>query len=293
MKSLFAALLLLAVSDASSFPYVIDYSGLPKTYCVERAGRCMEPAPLLPLQAGDRVSIVQSAAGENSPTIDLWVDGAPHVIDVHNSPFCVGRIGGSCTAALEQQPPVAISSNQKKMLDSVRTVLRDANSDAHSQVSFYRGLEHPLLIAMLRSPKRARTGTTAELRFAWLGGTPPFYVTVKRGSEIVAQREALSNEARFNVQLPEGRYELSVRGQSPRPDVENFDVIAARSLPHQSAADATALQTLPPQIAVVAYAAWLAKQGPEWYLAAYEALNAVPDDFPPAAQLRLYLTEGP
>ena len=101
-----------------------------------------------------------------------------------------------------------------------------------------------------------------------------------------------------SLTLTHGTYRLEIVDAQNREAAATFDVIAKNEVPAPAPELAAALndpalkQMLTPQALATCEAAALAKQGPQWYLAAYEALLTVPDTFSEARQLRYRLSEG-
>lgn len=321
-RSLTAVAMLLALSPAvvRAAPALLgvgvqSYDGPAGAFQVLRNGQPVALTPFMPLEVGDQIAVL--GAGQQSVSLVIrlrYGDGSTSdaSVDAHSSPYCVGAPDGKCSVPASLWASAASGSSDKSVAAwsrvgaSIGSLLREANDDyfsARNESLVARGTSSPPSIPMLgASPRPATPIVDGALAFPWFGGVAPFKARLYAGTSPrpIAERSGLTaNVVRFeSLTLTHGTYRLEIVDAQNREAAATFDVIAKNEVPAPAPELAAALndpalkQMLTPQALATCEAAALAKQGPQWYLAAYEALLTVPDTFSEARQLRYRLSEG-
>ncbi len=320
-RSLAVAAILVALSPAAgrSAPALLavevqSYDGPASAFTVLRNGQPVALMPFMPLQVGDK--IVVPGAGEQPVSLVIrftYGDGSTSdaSVDAHSSPYCVGAPEGKCSvpASLWSNPTSGSSVSVaawRNVSASVGSLLAEANADyfsARHESLVARGTSAPPSVPMLGgSPRPATPIVDGALAFPWFGGVAPFRARLYAGTSprpIVERSGLRANVVRFDsLNLTRGTYRFEIVDAQNREASATFDVIAKGEIPPLAPELAAALddpslkQMLSPEAIATCRAAALAKAGPQWYLAAYEALLQVPDAFSEARQLRYRLSEG-
>ena len=296
------ALLAAVLPGHSDVAYVYSYEGFAANYAVQRAGKTEPVAPFLPLQTGDRVSVL-AATGANGRKLALVlsIGGLRYTVNASNSPFCIGPKGTGCAAnaALSSGAANPALTVLKNILASVAPIFGEAQEDAYSSqqeamTGHRQGTAEPPKIPMLPAAPIARAALkSSALAFAWLDGKAPFKIQLSGGTGCAARQSGVSaNSATFrNLRIAPGTAcRLRIEDADRQAVSAGFEVVAPQALPGLSIDQIVNDPDLP---ADVLKAALLARQGRQWYLAAYQAVaDAADDPQHQALQLRSWLAEG-
>lgn len=285
-------------ADQAQISYVYGYTGLASAYRITHAGKTQTIAPFLPLQNGDRVTIVRSSNSGVRSVVTLSIDGVLYSVDAAHSPFCVGAASGKCTAGAHPSAP----SNPaltilKHVLASIAPIFGEAQDDyysSHVDQMVSRGVPSPPSIPMLpRSPLAVTPATSTSLSLQWLNGTPPFTVTLYSGDTAVARKTGVvqNSVTLDDLRLTAGTYHVVIEDSQHLKGDGRFKAVA-EDLPNPPLPIDKIAPYLPPAQLATVRAGLLAHRGMQYYLMAYQALAPLPDDAPQAGQLRNWLAEG-
>ncbi len=295
-------------SGASGVAYIYSYSGYSDAYRVTRDGKTLAVAPLLWLAPGDRIAIVSPRDRFGNPSvITVSVNGELTRIDAAHSPFCIGAASGICGSS-PVVPSLKSVQNEtlaglRRVLTSVAPVMREAHDSAYSsqvdQMTTQGSVVPPApVIPMLPSaPLAVEPVSAAVVAFGWLGGQAPFTVTIfslSSSRPLVTQPSVSRNSVTISgVQLTSGRYAVRVEDALGRTAQGAFQCING-DLPPLPIDQIGGGITLPVSTIAIIRAGLLARQGRQYYLAAYEALASLPDDGPggDVYGMRTWLAKG-
>jgi hypothetical protein len=155
----------------------------------------------------------------------------------------------------------------------------------------------PLQIPLAANSAAKLSSGQRSLALAWTGGAPPYQVRLQReGQEGLVLEANHIDQTRFRskpVELSPGAYRLTVSGASRKGvnlSVLNVMVVPADQLPK---APTTLLSPAQPDsLRETVYPAWLASQGQEWALEAYQRALPWLDEHEPAQWLMYCLEKG-
>lgn len=298
-----------ASTAAADVNFVYSYQGYSDAYrIVDRNDKRKPVAPLAPLSNGDVVSVVaaEDRAGKKTAIV-LSIAGEHFTVTASNSPFCVGRVGGDCKAGWAQQALESAQQNSivkvfDSILASIVPIFSQAQDDSYSTQSAQmvaRGAQTPApQIPMLpASPLAVEPASSSLLAFGWLGGRPPFTVTVLPASSEnpIAQRTGVvQNSVTIEgMHFTPGRYRVRIEDASNQKISGTLQCVAG-GLPALPIDDISGDLQMPPAAVATIRAGLLARHGLQWYLAAYQELAPFTDDAPngQVQNLRYWLSEG-
>ena len=282
--------------------FVYQMTGKSSAYRINRDGKAESITKRFLLFDGDQIAVSEPKDQSGKPAvITLWITGRLYNIGFADSPFCVGQAAPGCKSESAGGVQNPVPKVFWSILESVASIVEEARGDAYSsQVDqmVSRGPSAPPSIPMLpSSPLAIQPQSAPILAFEWLGGQPPFAISVVSPSShqiVTHESGVLPNSVAFkNLQLAPGTYHVRIvdaAGQKARGDFQ----CVAQPLPALSIDGVSEDLQLPPDAIATIRAGLLAKQGVEWYLAAYDMLAPFPDDGPGGQvhALRYWLAEG-
>jgi len=299
------AVIMAATGTSNAVCYIYSYTGYSDAYQVVRGGKTISVAPFLPLLDGDRVIVVRPRDKSGTvSTLTVSLNGQLQAVDGAHSPYCVGKTNGDChgadasyTASATGNPALAVFKN---ILASIAPLFGAAQDDAYSsQVDqmVTRGLGGPKVPMLPASPVPIEPANSTVVAFAWLGGTQPFTVTVTpaSGSQPLVTKTGVTanNIVLSGLQLAPGTYQVQIQDAQQQKATGTFQCVNA-SAPTTPIDSISGDIAIPPATIATIRAGLLAHRGQQYYLLAYQALAALPDD-PPNGQvhnLRSWLAEG-
>lgn len=262
--------------------YVEKIVGELREIRIERDGRLLTPALLLPLQAGDRVTAL-------APGSELYaqVGNRRVVVTLRNSPYSVHPVGA---------PPGFITRLGSTLM-SVGARLTTQYVRSSSPVSTSsRGREGPLSMPLVQDGV-SRIGTHhAALALAWDGGAAPFHVEV-RGPDGHTLAAADAEEWRARLPLPArglvpGLLHIVIQDRTGDGMRRSVDVVPQESVPVGSADLSD--QDLPPELRTLLAADFLVQTHRRiWTFEGYQDVAPLADSYEPARLLRDCLEAAP
>lgn len=286
--------------QAPAVAYVLSYAGTAANYSVVRGGKSERVAPFFPLQSGDRITIAgRTDSAGHALQIVLAIGGERQTVAAENSPFCIGPKTAGCAGNAQLSAGAnPVATVFKNILASIAPIFGEAHDDYYSAqqdaMTGHRGSEPPE-IPMLPGAPLARVGAADSLTFAWQGGTAPFRVEVLQRGRIIAEKPAAENFVTLSGlrRIRNGIFALRVVDAQRQVAGGAFEVVPPASLPSKPVASLSGAASALGSNAAVVNAALLARQGRQWYLAAYQMIANVPDDPDhQAVKLRDWLSEG-
>jgi hypothetical protein len=281
--------------------FVYDMSASPAAYAIMREGQTQSVADRALLFDGDTVKVLEERDRlGKAAIITLWIRGRLYSVDFANSPFCIGSVSSACksqSAGIEGNPIPKIFWS---VLESVGSIFEQARQDTYSsQVDqmVARGASSSPTIPMLpASPLAIEPVGSPILAFEWLGGEPPFAVLIRAPSGQTAaklQGVEANSVAIEGLHFVPGRYRVKIADAQGRTASAEF-ACSTRTLPVLSIDAMGDVSGVPAVVISSMRAALLARQGREWYLAAYQILATLPDDAQKGQvhDLRFWLAEG-
>lgn len=274
--------------------YVTDYTGPAAGYRIISSVRAKRVAPLLPLDPGDRISVLSRSGGRRL-VLHLTVDGRNYTVDAQHSPLCIAQASPGCKViAPARSAPNAIVTAWRNIFASIASLLRTAKDDQDTgsrvaSVGRPAGpVASPPLLQLAGGVEAARIDGKG-FAIAWSGGRAPFSVRIiSAGGALVST--AATNERAVVMRaltLPPGAYTVKIVDANGAFDDGQVAVVGPQSIP-AVACPPDVDQTLCP----VVEAAQLAKQGKRWYLAAYEKLALAPQLGDVGRRLMRWLAKG-
>jgi len=264
------------------------YDGERDAYRLHRDRERLPIAIYQDLQKGDRLSVDQ-------PGLSLWLkrdDGTTEVLTSRNSPYWV-EDGGKAPGVLDQLLAFAGEFLSIGMDDgSARPSVVTAGSRGDEP-------EPPRPVRFPLAPSgTARLGEGPRpLRLFWVGGEPPVRVRLLREGATEPLLELslrdLAGNAERRLELPRmrlrpGPHVLELRDARRRIRID-LEIVAAAALPRPSA-DLGPDEQDP--LRANLYAIWLASQGDEWVLEAYQRAKALAAEHRPARAFGYSLEAG-
>ena len=278
-----SSLLFLTVSiTALAATWIVDFTGEPEDFRLERGNQTLPVEIYQQLQPDDQLSVLVdgsfiSLKQDDGRRIEIRKNNSPYVIrDQGKPPKAMNNLWHGFCAWLTKQ----------RLEDADRPV-----------ISIYtRGEPVPPLSLPLapRATVRLSTGTRS-LYLAWQGGEPPYQVrlTNAAGKELLKQSDIAApggNTQPFKtapLHLQPGQYRLIISAAQHQATVA-VEVVPATPLPPPATlagiTDADIRQTL--------QALWLASQGEIWRLEAYQRVMPLEGHHQPARLLRYSLEKG-
>ncbi len=282
VTSLGSLLLLAASITASAATWIVDFTGKPDDFRLERGNQTLPVEIYRQLQPNDRLFVLVDGS-----VISLKQDDGRRIeIQKNNSPYLI-RDQGKPPAALDNFLHECCAWLTRQRLEEVdRPVIG----------IYTRGEPVPPISLPLAPGAKIRLGAgTRSLYLAWQGGEPPYQVrlTNNAGKELMKQSDIAApggNTQPFKttpVPLKPGQYRLTIR-DAQRQAAVAVEVVPAISLPLPATlagiTDADIRQTLE--------ALWLASQGEVWWLEAYQRVMPLEGQHRPARLLRYSLEKG-
>jgi len=277
------SLLLLAVSiTASAATWIVDFTGAPDDFRLERGNQTLPIEIYRQLQPNDRLFVLVDGS-----VLSLKQDDGRRIdLRKSNSPYLIRNQG---------KPPTALDN----FLHGCRTWLTRQRLEEVDRpvISIYtRGEPVPPISLPLVSGATARLSAgTRPLYLAWQGGEPPYQVrlTNTAGKEILKQTGIAApggNTQPFKtapVPLKPGQYRLTISDAKSQARV-TVEVVPAIPLPPP----ATLAGVTDTDIRQTLEALWLASQGEAWWLEAYQRVMPLEGQHQPARLLRYSLEKG-
>ncbi len=277
------SLLLLAVSvTASAATWIVDFTGEPDDFRLERDNQTLPVEIYRQLQPNDRLFVLVDGS-----VLSLKQDDGSRIeIRKNNSPYIIRDQG---------QPPAALD-NLWHGLCSWLTKQRLEEVDRPVIGIYTRGEPvQPISLPLVPSATTRLSAGTRPLYLAWQGGEPPYQVrlTNAAGKEIMKQSDIAApggNTQPFktaSLPLTPGQYRLII-SDAQRQAAVAVEVVPVTPLPPPATlagiTDADIRQTLE--------ALWLASQGEIWRLEAYQRVMSLEAQHRPARLLRYSLENG-
>jgi hypothetical protein len=280
VTSLFSLLLLAASMTVSAATWIVDFTGEPENFRLERGNQTIPVEIYRQLQPNDRLFVLV----DDSSISLKQDDGSSIEIQKSNSPYVIQDQG---------KPPAAPDN----FLHACRTWLtRQRLEEADRPVIgiYTRGDPVPPISLPLAPAAKVRLSAgTRPLYLAWQGGEPPYQVrlTNAAGKELWKQTGIAApggNTQPFRtapVSLKPGQYRLIISDDAKRQVIVAVEAVSAIPLPPSATlagiTDADIRQTLE--------ALWLVSQGEAWWLEAYQRVMPVEAQHRPARLLRYSL----
>lgn len=299
-----AALAAPAASASESLAYVYDYNGPASAYVIERDGRNVPLTPLLPLNPGDRVSVKPAGGAPGSTTknyIALTIARHPVTLYAASAPYCVGAPDGDCS---KRAGPIAAATGGnalENMLTYLGSILVGPHDDKYadqteSMVSRGSHGAPPIEIPLLSRKGQRLVAGTRQLALEWLGGTPPFDVSVYRNGvtrALATGRVGARAIALPGVTFETGTYRVEIVDAEQQSGVAEFAVVPADAVPKPSRDDETALAdpALSADLRTTLEAALLTRQDANWSFEAYQRVAPLAATCPPAELLRYRIAD--
>jgi len=274
--------------------YVTDYTGPAAAYRITNSVRTKRVAPLLPLDAGDRISVIPSSAGRRL-VLHLTVDGRNYTVDALHSPLCIAQAAPGCkVVAPARSAPNAIVTAWRNIFASIASLLRTVKDDQNSggrvaSVGRPAGaLAAPPLLRLAGGVEPARIDGKG-FAIAWSGGRAPFSVRIlsNSGTNVSTVTTGQSAVALRTLTLPAGAYTVKIVDAGG-----SFDDGQLRVLDPQSIPAVTCPRNVDQTLCPVVEAAQLAQKGKRWHLAAYEKLALAPHLNDVGLRLMRWLAKG-
>jgi hypothetical protein len=262
--------------------YVEKIVGELREIRIERDGRLLTPALLLPLQAGDRVTAL-------APGSELYaqVGNRRIVVTFKNSPYSVHPVDA---------PPGFITRLGSTLM-SVGARLTTQYVRSSSPVSTSsRGREGPLSMPLVHDGVSRIGAHRAALALAWDGGAAPFHVEI-RGPEGQALAAADTEEWRARLPLPSpglvpGLLHIVIQDRTGDRMRRSVEVVSQKSVPANSTDLAD--PDLAPELRTLLTADFLVQTHRRiWTLEAYQDVAPLADSYEPARLLRDCLEATP
>jgi hypothetical protein len=282
VTSLGSLLLLAASVTTSAATWIVDFTGAPGDFRLERGNQTLPVAIYRQLQPADRLFVlvddgVLSLQRDDGSRIEIRKSESPYVIrDQGKPPEAMDNLWHGFCAWLTKQ----------RLEDADRPVIG----------IYTRGEPVPPISLPLAPGAKVRLSTgTRPLYLAWQGGEPPYQVhlTNAAGKELMKQSDIAApggNTQPFKtapLHLQPGQYRLII-SDAQRQVIVTVEVVPTTPLPPPATlagiTDADIRQTL--------QALWLASQGETWRLEAYQQVIPLEGHHQPARLLRYSLEKG-
>lgn len=274
--------------------YVTDYTGPAAGYRITSSVRAKRVAPLLPLDAGDRISVISASPGRHL-VLHLTVDGRNYTVDALHSPLCIAQTSPGCkVVARARSAPNVIVTAWRNIFASIASLLRTVKDDQDTgsrvaSVGRPAGtVAAPPLLQLAGGVDPARVDGKG-FAIAWSAGRAPFSVRIisANGAPVAT---ATSNQRAVVMRaltLPPGAYTVKVVDAAGAFDDGQIAVVSPQSIPV-----VTCPRDVDQNLCPVVEAAQLAKQGKRWYLAAYDKLAFAPHLDDVGRRLMRWLAKG-
>jgi hypothetical protein len=271
------AIVLMSALPASAEIWVKDFNGQPEQYKLLRNGKNFGIQYYLVLKKGDQIWV------DKGQKLNLESDdGQIIVIKSSNSPYLV-QDEGKAPGVLTNLVSWAGEWFNAKVEDGT----------AQPVVSLVTRAEiTPIVLSLASAQPVKLMADTRPLHFVWEGGDPPYRVQLlSRDNKMVVLNQDGIKEPRYDspsVFLNPGAYQLKINDQGRNVEV-NLEVVANQDLPKPPSELSTekndsARETL--------YSLWLAAQGKQWVLEAYQRAVLWQNQYPPAKWLMYSLEKG-
>ena len=282
MTSLGSLLLLAASVTASAATWIVDFTGAPDDFRLERDNQTLPVEIYRQLQPNDRLFVLVDGS-----VLSLKQDDGSRIeIQKNNSPYVIRDQG---------KPPAALEN----FLHGCRTWLTRQRLEEVDRpvIGIYTRGEpvQPISLPLVPSATTRLNAGTRPLYLAWQGGEPPYQVrlTNAAGKELMKQTGIAApggNTQPFKtapLHLQPGQYRLTIRDAQRQATVA-VEVVPTTPLPPPATlagvTDADIRQTLE--------ALWLVSQGEAWRLEAYQRVIPLEAQHRPARLLRYSLEKG-
>ncbi|HKE61789.1 MAG TPA: hypothetical protein VKB33_04920, partial [Nitrospira sp.] len=252
--------------------YIERIVGDPKDVRIDRQGKSMQPAILLPLRADDRVFLKQGSE------LYLQLGNRRVVIAEKDSPYRVPRVDAP-PAFLTRLRSTLVSLGAKLTSQYVRSSVPVSTSS--------RGHEGPLSMPVVEDDVSRLGSHRTTIHIAWEGGTAPFAVQVLSGNGKTFATKERIQEWRLQLPwmpgaIPEGPARIVVEDGAGQRISKLINLVPVHNLPER-----VAQGDLPPTLhAVIAADQLIQANRRQWGFEAYQDLAALADSYEPARLLR-------
>lgn len=272
-----------SASTVASIGYVEQLEGDIDGIRIERNGKSLSPAVLLPLQTGDRL-----LALNRDSAISVLIGNRRVVITTKESPYLVPPV---------DQPPGFLTRLQSTLI-SVGAKLTSQYVRASVPVSTSsRGHEGPLSLPLIEDELSKVGAERTLLHVAWEGGAPPFVVRLMtRGIEAAVRRD-VADTWRTSLPIPRdgnspGIIQIVVEDSAGDRVQKSIAVVPTTALPPLPAV--LREDGLPPTLKTLLIAdALLLSNRRTWGLEAYQELAPLAESYEPARLFRDCLETAP
>ncbi|BCA54599.1 hypothetical protein W02_17390 [Nitrospira sp. KM1] len=257
--------------------YVEQLAGNLDSFSIERAGRTLSPALLLPVQTGDRLSV----RGRGN-ILSLQCGNRRIRVTELESPFVVPP---------NATPPGFLSRLGVLLLDVGGRLTTQQAKSVTKVATSSRGHDEPLAIPLLQGRTSHLALPDKTLYVAWAGGSPPYEVrvtSVKSESRQIAALGGIEDQraiVALSHSLPIGFAQVEIIDHDGSTARGLFEVIPAKRLP---TAEAALNDTdVPASLKQILWMDALLKDSPaEWSFQAYQVISPLVPESQPAQALR-------
>jgi hypothetical protein len=252
--------------------YIERIVGDLKNIRIERQGKSLQPAILLPLRADDRIFLGQGSE------VSLQLGNRRIVIAEKDSPYRVPVVDA---------PPAFVTRLRSTLLSLGAKLTSQYTRSSVPVSTSSRGHGGPLFMPVVED-ENSRLGThRTALNLAWEGGTAPFVVEMLSGQgQRLAKQERVENwrlRLMFGTaSIPEGPVHIIVEDSTGTRISKLIHVVPASALPAR-----TPQSDIPPALhAVIAADELIRTNHKQWGLEAYQDLAGLAASYEPARLLR-------
>jgi hypothetical protein len=259
-------------ASARDIGYIERIVGDPKDIQIDRRGKLLQPAILLPLRPDDRVFLKPGSE------LYLQLGNRRVLIGDKDSPYRVPTVDAP-PAFLTRLRSALVSLGGKLTRQYVRSSVPVSTSS--------RGHEGPLSMPIVEDEVSRLSSHRTAVHIAWEGGTAPFAVKIVsgKGKKLAGQEGIQDWRLRLpfpSGAIPEGPARIVVETSAGDRISKVIHVVPVENLPEQ-----VAQGDLPQSLhAVVAADQLIQNNRRHWSFEAYQDLAALADSYEPARLLR-------
>ncbi|MGP6155920.1 MAG: hypothetical protein ACLPYS_00020 [Vulcanimicrobiaceae bacterium] len=190
--------------------------------------------------------------------------------------------GASNSPSVAQDSGIDYGSLEASTASSIKAVLKTASDDKPVRMRSASLANEPLKIPMITDTPRARVQAGQPIALGWVGGTPGYRALLEASASqppLETQTVTTTTVVFKTASIKPGTYIVLVTDAKGQTQQSSFEV-APSAVPPKT--DLDQLRIFPPAMQQLMGACLYARAGREWYLAAYQRLAALPDDFPSA-----------